>query len=127
MVTSTLTVAAEASGQISAVATHINEHIKQQDNFIKMLAIQKSLSGASVPPLLVPGRMFVKEGALRKVGPWPLPWEYHFNNEQLSCGQSAKRNPTVVSFINRSPRMGPLPVSACSSCFPTSWCMPRAN
>lgn len=62
----------EACRQISAVATHINEHIKQQDNFIKMLAIQKSLSGTAAPRLLIPGRMFIKEGALRKVGHWKL-------------------------------------------------------
>ena len=57
----------EACRQISEVATHINNHIKQQDNFIKMLAIQKSLSGAAAPRLLTPGRVFVKEGPLRKV------------------------------------------------------------
>jgi len=58
---------AEAVSQVAAVANHINDHIKQQDNFMKMLAIQKSLSGPSAPKLLVPGRMFIKEGRLKKV------------------------------------------------------------
>ena len=57
----------EAVSQVTAVANHINDHIKQQDNFMKMLAIQKSLCGPSAPKLLVPGRMFIKEGRLKKV------------------------------------------------------------
>ena len=63
-----LSVSTEATRQISEVASHINDHIKQQDNFMKMLAIQKSLSGPTVPKLLVPGRNFIKEGTLKKVG-----------------------------------------------------------
>ena len=62
-----LVVLTEAVEQIGSVAAHINEHIKQQDNFTRMLHIQKSLSGAAAPRLLIPGRVFIKEGALRKV------------------------------------------------------------
>jgi len=58
---------AEAVRQVSDVASHINEHIKQQDNFMRMLAIQKSLSCPVGPQVLVPGRVFIKEGQLKKV------------------------------------------------------------
>ena len=63
----------EAVSQVSAVANHINDHIKQQDNFMKMLAIQKSLCGPSAPKILVPGRMFIKEGRLKKVNVYSFP------------------------------------------------------
>jgi len=53
---------------MSAVANHINEHIKQQDNFMKMLAIQRGLTGPLGPKILIPGRIFIKEGPLRKAG-----------------------------------------------------------
>ncbi len=58
----------DAVQQIGEVAHHINEHIKQQDNFTKMLAIHKRLSGPSAPKLIIPGRIFVKDGLLKKVG-----------------------------------------------------------
>jgi len=58
---------AEAVRQVSDVAHHINDHIKQQDNFVRMLAIQKSLSCPVGPRILVPGRVFIKEGQLKKV------------------------------------------------------------
>ena len=57
----------EAVRQVSDVANHINDHIKQQDNFMRMLAIQKSLACPVGPRILVPGRVFVKEGQLKKV------------------------------------------------------------
>lgn len=57
----------EAVKLVSAVANHINEHIKQQDNFMKMLAIQKSISGPAGLQILIPGRVFIKEGMLHKV------------------------------------------------------------
>ena len=57
----------EAYAAISAVATHINNHIKQQDNSIRMLSIQKSLSGPLAPRLIAPGRYFIKDGMLKKV------------------------------------------------------------
>jgi len=57
----------EAVRQVSDVANHINEHIKQQDNFMRMLAIQKSLACPVGPRILVPGRVFIKEGQLKKV------------------------------------------------------------
>ena len=58
---------AEAVRQVSDVANHINEHIKQQDNFMRMLAIQKTLACPVGPRILVPGRIFIKEGQLKKV------------------------------------------------------------
>jgi len=58
---------AEAVRQVSDVASHINDHIKQQDNFMRMLAIQKSLACPVGPRILVPGRVFIKEGQLKKV------------------------------------------------------------
>jgi len=57
----------EAVRQVSDVANHINDHIKQQDNFMRMLAIQKSLACPVGPRILVPGRVFIKEGQLKKV------------------------------------------------------------
>ena len=57
----------EACSQISEVALHINNHIKQHDNSIRMLSIQKSLGGSLAPNLITPGRVFIKEGPLRKV------------------------------------------------------------
>lgn len=58
---------AEAVMQIGQVAAHINEHIKQQDNFKRMLQIQKNISGSAAPRLLTPGRVILKEGCLKKV------------------------------------------------------------
>ncbi|CAD5121071.1 DgyrCDS9608 [Dimorphilus gyrociliatus] len=57
----------KAVAEMSKVADHINNHIKQQDNAQKMIAIQKSLCGTSVPQLVQPGRIFLKEGDLKKV------------------------------------------------------------
>ena len=34
---------------------------------MKMLAIQKSLAGHAAPKILIPGRIFIKEGVLKKV------------------------------------------------------------
>ncbi len=56
-----------ASAQIAAVATHINEHIRQHENFKKMLSIQQCLSGPCVPGILAPGRKFLQQGRLMKV------------------------------------------------------------
>ncbi|XP_065191006.1 pleckstrin homology domain-containing family G member 3-like isoform X2 [Sycon ciliatum] len=53
--------------QICEVASHINEYIRQHENFEKMLSIQQSLSGAGDYRILMPGRRFVKEGRLMKV------------------------------------------------------------
>ena len=58
----------ECVRQVSEVASHINEHIKQQDNFMKMAAIQRSLVGSAAPRIITPGRIFIKEGVLHKVG-----------------------------------------------------------
>ncbi|KAK3103494.1 hypothetical protein FSP39_019615 [Pinctada imbricata] len=56
----------ESVRQISEIASHINDHIKQHENFQKMLSIQKSFD-SSAPKILAPGREFIKEGILRKV------------------------------------------------------------
>lgn len=56
----------EAAHQVGEIATHINEHIRQHENFQKMLAIQNSFDN-SAPKILAPGRQFLKEGQLRKV------------------------------------------------------------
>ncbi|XP_036363182.1 rho guanine nucleotide exchange factor 39-like isoform X1 [Octopus sinensis] len=55
----------EAAKEICNIAFHINEHIRQHENFQKMLSIQKSLG--TTPKILSPGREFIREGALRKV------------------------------------------------------------
>ncbi|GFS01735.1 rho guanine nucleotide exchange factor [Elysia marginata] len=56
----------EATTMIEEIATHINEHIRQNENFQKMLSIQRSFD-SSAPKLLSPGRTFIKEGPLKKV------------------------------------------------------------
>ena len=55
-----------ATEQLEAIGSHINEYIRQHENFHKMLSIQNSLTGDSVPTILVPGRRFIKEGRLMK-------------------------------------------------------------
>ena len=54
-----------ASVQIADVATHINEQIRRQENSMKMLDIQNNLHGA--PPIMAPGRWFIREERLMKV------------------------------------------------------------
>ncbi|XP_070199938.1 rho guanine nucleotide exchange factor 39-like [Littorina saxatilis] len=56
----------EATKQIGEIARHINEHIRQHENFTKMLSIQKCFD-SSAPKILQPGRVFLKEGPLKKV------------------------------------------------------------
>jgi hypothetical protein len=46
----------EAVDQISKVALHINENIRQHENFQKMLNIQNSFSREGAPKLLAPGK-----------------------------------------------------------------------
>ncbi|XP_046861391.1 FYVE, RhoGEF and PH domain-containing protein 4-like [Xenia sp. Carnegie-2017] len=58
----------EAVDQISKMALDINENIRQHENFQKILSIQNSFSRESAPKLLAPGRVFIKEGTLLKVG-----------------------------------------------------------
>ena len=44
--------------EINKVAHHINENIRQRENFQKMLSIQKSLTGVGAPKVLAPGAVF---------------------------------------------------------------------
>ena len=44
---------------------HINEQIRRQENSMKMLDIQNNLHGA--PPIIAPGRWFIREERLMKV------------------------------------------------------------
>ncbi|XP_013402225.1 rho guanine nucleotide exchange factor 39 [Lingula anatina] len=57
----------DAAIMIAGVAAHINEHIKEHDNFQKMLAIQNNLTGNTAPRIVAPGRRFIKDGMLKKV------------------------------------------------------------
>jgi len=57
----------EATVEINKVAHHINENIRQRENFQKMLSIQKALTGEGAPKILAPGRLFIREGPLLKV------------------------------------------------------------
>ena len=54
-----------ASVQIADVAAHVNEQIRRQENSMKMLDIQNNLHGA--PPIMAPGRWFIREERLMKV------------------------------------------------------------
>ena len=55
-----------AASQIEAIAEHINEYIRQHENFNKMLSIQNSLTGQA-PGILAPARKFIREGKLMKL------------------------------------------------------------
>ncbi|PVD33339.1 hypothetical protein C0Q70_04593 [Pomacea canaliculata] len=55
----------EATQQIGKITMHINEDIRKHENFQKMLAIQKCFD-SSAPQILKPGRLFLKEGPLKK-------------------------------------------------------------
>ncbi|KAH3887402.1 rho guanine nucleotide exchange factor 39-like [Dreissena polymorpha] len=56
----------EAAKQIGDIAMHINEHVRQHENFQKVLSIQNSFDN-SAPKLLAPGREFIKEGKMNKI------------------------------------------------------------
>ena len=56
----------EALEQIDNVAWHINEQLREHENSIKMIDIQKSLSGG-FPKIIAPGRKMLKQGNLMKV------------------------------------------------------------
>lgn len=55
-----------ATLQVTAVASHINEYIRQHENAKKMLRIQSQFTGGFVPGIIAPGRNFIKEGKLMK-------------------------------------------------------------
>jgi len=57
----------DAAAQVEEVAVHVNEYIRLHDNFLRMLNIQNSLYGHSVPGILAPARKFIHEGKLLKV------------------------------------------------------------
>ncbi|XP_069133251.1 rho guanine nucleotide exchange factor 39-like [Argopecten irradians] len=79
----------EATKQVTDIAAHINDHIKQHDNFQKMLAIQKSFD-SSAPKILAPGREFIKEGPLKKVsrrGGKPLDRMFFLFSDMLIYGK----------------------------------------
>lgn len=46
----------DAYEEIANVTSHINECVRQHENFIKMFAIQNSLVGANTPQILLPGK-----------------------------------------------------------------------
>lgn len=43
--------------EINKVAHHINENIRQRENFQKMLSIQNALTGEGAPKILAPGNL----------------------------------------------------------------------
>ncbi len=45
----------DACAEISKVATHINECLRQHENFNRMLVIQNSFIGDGAPKILAPG------------------------------------------------------------------------
>ncbi|KAK2153215.1 hypothetical protein LSH36_304g05049, partial [Paralvinella palmiformis] len=98
----TLLMVSEAVSQVAAVANHINDHIKQQDNFMKMLAIQKSLSGPSAPKLLVPGRMFIKEGRLKKLRLSQVSRKRSQKDSYISNFESPKSTQPKVKVTKRN-------------------------
>ena len=49
------------------VAVYVNESIRAKENRDKLLEIQKSLTGSKIPPIVAPGRIFMREGTLVKM------------------------------------------------------------
>ena len=56
----------EALEQIEHVAWHINEQLREHENSMRMVDIQKSLSGG-FPKIIAPGRKLLRQGNLMKV------------------------------------------------------------
>ena len=56
----------EALEQIDALAWHINDQLREHEDSLRMLDIQRSLVG-NCPKILAPGRKFVRQGNLMKV------------------------------------------------------------
>ena len=56
----------EALEQIDNVAWHINEQLREHENNMKVVDIQKSLAGG-FPKIIAPGRKLLKQGNLMKV------------------------------------------------------------
>lgn len=56
--------------QVEAVAHHINEQIREQENMQRMIRIQRSLVNGN-PKIVVPGRRFIK-GNLKLLQPLNL-------------------------------------------------------
>ncbi len=52
--------------KIEAVASHINEQIRDRENVQRVINIQKALAGGR-PKIVTPGRRLVREGCLRKI------------------------------------------------------------
>eukprot|EP00095_Tigriopus_kingsejongensis_P006553 maker-scaffold235_size242898-snap-gene-0.10 protein:Tk06553 transcript:maker-scaffold235_size242898-snap-gene-0.10-mRNA-1 annotation:"protein tag-52" len=55
-----------ALAQIDAVAWHINDQLRDHENSLKMVDIQKSLQGGC-PKIIAPGRRLIRQGNLMKV------------------------------------------------------------
>ena len=53
------TILSAALKQIEAVAQHINEQIREQENMQRMIRIQRSLAHGN-PKVVAPGRRFIK-------------------------------------------------------------------
>ena len=62
-----LVLCSAASLEIEAITSHINEHVRKHENMLKMVTIQQSLAGPSIPTIVTPGRSFIHEGKLMKV------------------------------------------------------------
>lgn len=52
---------------IMDVACHINNHVRLAEHAHHMSHIQSRLTGRNIPHLIAPGRLFIKEGLLKKV------------------------------------------------------------
>lgn len=57
----------DAHEKLDEVANHINECVRQHENFTKMLSVQNRFVGENKPQIITPGRVFIKEGKLDKV------------------------------------------------------------
>ena len=56
------------SAEVAQIADYINEHIRSYDNTQRILEIQRRLTGGDKRlNVIEPGRLFIKEGLLKKV------------------------------------------------------------
>jgi len=102
----------DAYNKLNEIAIHINECVRQHENFMTMLGIQNRFSGNQRPQIIAPGRKFLKEGNLTKIttsGHVKLRKVYLFNdillvakcesNGLLSCREIFELNDSIFESV----------------------------
>lgn len=92
---------------ISSVATHVNETIRQMDNFRKVMEVRKKLIGDTGDTLITPYRKLIKEGMLVKFSrKEPQPRMFFLFNDILIYASSIPPTNTTFKVIKRIPLEG---------------------